>query len=413
MATTKTSEYLKTAVHHNKALSKQGIFERMFTAWFKGFVYNQIWEDPRVDAEALHLDQNSKILCISSAGCNVLNYLVHSPSKIVAIDLNSNHLALTRLKIEALRRLPDYDRFFQFFGQAKERANLALYREYIRPHLDEDTIRFWESRDRRIRRLFGKRRINYFAKGLYDYGKLGLFLRFVHRVAKITKNDPERLLRAKSKEDQEKFFNEVIAPFFDHPFVRWLGRKQMTVYSLGIPPSQYDVMFNESNGEIVELYRQRVWKLAVQFPMEDNYFTWQAFGRRYDLENRKALPDYLREENYATLKANVDVVETHNRSLHDYLREQEPGALNRFVFLDSQDWMPAPVIEDLWSQVARVGEKGTRIIFRTAGMASPVEDALGPEVAPRFTYERELSQDLHDQDRSAIYGGFHVYSLND
>jgi len=146
--------------------------------------------------------------------------------------------------------------------------------------------------------------------------------------------------------------------------------------------------------------------------MEDNYFTWQAFGRRYDLENRKALPDYLREENYETLRNNVDVVETHNRSLHDYLKAQEPGALNRFVFLDSQDWMPAPVIEDLWREIARVGDAGTRIIFRTAGMASPVQEALGPEIAPRFTYEDELSMELHNQDRSAIYGGFHVYSLN-
>ena len=51
----KTGANLKKAVHHHRLASKRGLLERMFTLWFRGFVYNQIWEDPRVDAEALHI----------------------------------------------------------------------------------------------------------------------------------------------------------------------------------------------------------------------------------------------------------------------------------------------------------------------------------------------------------------------
>ena len=87
----------------------------MFTMWFKGFVYNQIWEDPRVDAEALGIGPESQLLTISSGGCNVLNYLIHRPKRIVAVDLNANHMALTRLKLAAIKHLPDYDSFYKFF----------------------------------------------------------------------------------------------------------------------------------------------------------------------------------------------------------------------------------------------------------------------------------------------------------
>ena len=51
---------LRKAVHHHRLASKRGMLERMFTLWFRGFVYNQIWEDPRVDAEALGLGPHSR-----------------------------------------------------------------------------------------------------------------------------------------------------------------------------------------------------------------------------------------------------------------------------------------------------------------------------------------------------------------
>jgi S-adenosylmethionine-diacylglycerol 3-amino-3-carboxypropyl transferase len=70
------------------------------------------------------------------------------------------------------------------------------------------------------------------------------------------------------------------------------------------------------------------------------------------------------------------------------------------------------VIARLWREIARVGESGSRIVFRTAGERSPVESALPPALRRRFVYEEALARELHERDRSAIYGMFHVYSLN-
>ena len=83
---------------------QRGALERLFTLMFKGFVYNQIWEDPGVDMEALALQPHHRMITIASAGCNILNYLAADPARIIAVDLNPNHVALTRLKLAALAR---------------------------------------------------------------------------------------------------------------------------------------------------------------------------------------------------------------------------------------------------------------------------------------------------------------------
>ena len=428
-----TASRLKRAVHRSPDSSRDGLLERLFTLWFRGFVYTQIWEDPRVDAQALQLDDESRILTISSGGCNVLNYLQHAPSRIVAVDLNEAHMALTRLKLTALRHLPDYETFFRFFGHADHVANVAAYDEHLRDALDEQTRAFWEERS--WGRL-GRRRIRVFESGLYDYGVLPRFQQFAGLVAQMTiGRRPEELLDATSMEEQQAFFDECVAPFFDNGFVRWLGAMPAAVYSLGIPPSQQRIMAEESgasaasgaaasgaaasgaaasgaSGEapsVVDLYRDRLKRLVCGFPLSDNYFAWQAFGRRYDTDRREALPPYLQEDLFGRIRYHADVVETQIASVDDALDAQPDDSLDSFVLLDAMDWMDASTIAALWRRIARVAQPGARIIFRTAGRTSVVEPALPPDLHARFTYLQDLSQTLHTQDRSAVYGGFHVY----
>jgi len=408
-----TTARLKKAVHHHRLTSKRGMLERMFTLWFRGFVYNQIWEDPRVDAQALQIGPESSLLAISSGGCNVLNYLIHRPKRIVAVDLNANHMCLTRLKLAAIQHLPDYESFYNFFGFGRHDDNVTNYRRYIRQHLDPLTRSYWESTDWPGQAI-GPRRIGYFKRGLYDRAKLGQFFRVVHGLARGMRRDPARLLAARTVAEQEKIFDESFSPLFDNKIVRWMGRQPVAVYSLGIPPSQHAAMLEEQDndgGKLFDMYRERVRRLACGFPLDDNYFAWQAFGRRYDHEGRRALPDYLKREHYETIKAMAPRVETHIASLSDQLREETPGSLNGFILLDSQDWMPPAVIDELWGHIARVGAAGTRVIFRTAGEKSPVDAALSPETKARFAYRADRSRELHLQDRSAIYGMFHLYEM--
>jgi S-adenosylmethionine-diacylglycerol 3-amino-3-carboxypropyl transferase len=197
---------------------------------------------------------------------------------------------------------------------------------------------------------------------------------------------------------------------FDSAPVRLISKSPLSLYALGIPPAQYDALMASGDGDAIAILRERVERLACDFPIAENYFAWQAFGRSYDLEHRQALPDYLKAENHAALKKRVGSVSVHHASLLDFLKTQPPQSLDRFVLLDAQDWMTPLQLEDLWRQIDRTANsRHTRVIFRTAGETSPLSQKLSPALLAPWLYHEWESRVLHAQDRSSIYGGFHVY----
>lgn len=404
---------LHTAVRNKSISTKQGLMQKLFAHWFDAFVYNQIWEDPRVDQQALELNENSRVLTISSGGCNALNYLNAGPESVTAVDLNRNHIYLLNLKLAALKHLPSYEDFFAFFGTGKSENSGALYLKFIAPNLAKETRDFWESNTLGGGYLYGDR-ISFFRNaGLYDHSRNGYFLRFFHRFAHLVGCRPEEVLKAKTIAEQRELYERYIDPFFDNFLIKSLGKMPVTMFGLGIPPQQYEELKSDlaDGSSIIDIYRERVRRLACDFSIQDNYFAWQAFARKYDTENRIAVPDYLKEENYAKLKANVGRLTAKVGSATDEIKYNPVGTFNRFVFLDAQDWMDAATKTDLWTAIAEKAESGSRIIFRTAGAASPIETDLPAELRKKFHYEKELSAELFKQDRASIYGGFHLYRL--
>src|ERR1700761_1716816 len=363
---------LERAAHTKPATTRRGALERLFTLMFKGFVYNQIWEDPAVDLAALALERHHRLITIASGGCNVLNYLAADPARIIAIDLNPNHIALTRLKIAALRELPTYDDFFRFFGEADDKANREMFDDILSDRLDHDTREHWEKRAP----LRG-RRINMFSNNLYRYGLMGRFIGILHAIAKLNGKRLEEIVEAKTPAEQRAAFDRIITPMLDNKAIRMLSRSPVSLYALGIPPAQYDELVASSNGDAISVLRQRIEKLACDFPVGDNYFAWQAFSRGYDTEAREAVPPYLRRDVYDMIRTRTYRVEVHHASMIDFLKAQPPQSLHRFVLLDAQDWMTPAVNTALWEQIDRVADnRDARVIFRTAGPDSPLPRKL-------------------------------------
>jgi S-adenosylmethionine-diacylglycerol 3-amino-3-carboxypropyl transferase len=398
---------LQRAAHQRPLATKRGALERLFTLMFKGFVYNQIWEDPVVDLEALELGPHHRLITIASGGCNVLNYLVAGPECIIAVDLNPNHIALTRLKLQALEHLPDHESFFRFFGIAKDKANRQVFDNFLADRLDAETRHYWERR----MPLRG-RRINMFARNLYRYGLLGRFIGILHALARLQGKRLEDILAARTLEEQRVLFERTIAPLFDNRLVRFLSRMPVSYYGLGIPPAQYDELVGAaSDGNPITTLRERVERLACDFPISENYFAWQAFGRGYDIEAREAVPPYLRAENFQAIKSRAGKVDVLHASMTDFLKGQPARSLHRYVLLDAQDWMTQEQMRDLWAEIDRTAhEDDARVIFRTAGVQSPLPEKLPATLLASWVYLEDESKKLHVRDRSSIYGGFHIYA---
>ena len=79
------------------------------------------------------------------------------------------------------------------------------------------------------------------------------------------------------------------------------------------------------------------------------------------------------------------------------------------MLLDAQDWMTDRQINALWTEISRTAASGARVIFRTAAEKSVIEGRLSPALRERWSYLGERSTEMNLRDRSAIYGGFHIY----
>jgi len=105
----------------------------------------------------------------------------------------------------------------------------------------------------------------------------------------------------------------------------------------------------------------------------------------------------------------IDRVEVLNRSFTEYLKSRPDRSLDRYVLLDAQDWMTDAQLTALWAEITRTARPGARVIFRTAAEPSLLPGRVDPALLARWRYEEALSRALTGRDRSAIYGGFHLY----
>lgn len=390
---------LKQAVYRNSRVSKQGILERLFAYVFDGLVYPQIWEDPVVDMQAMAIKPGDHIVAIASGGCNVLSYLTADPARITAVDLNQSHLSLLKLKLAALRYLPSHQDFARFFAGTGSPINLELYDQLLAHRLDSDARSFWEGR-----------RIRMFAGNFYRHGLLGRFITIAHWMARLHGVNPRDIMNAGSIDEQRRFFAEKLSPLFDRRLVRWLTSSPMSLYGLGIPPAQYTEL--SEGRHMAGVLRDRLGKLACEFPLSENYFARQAFARSYVCEKKDmVLPPYLRGENWKTLRVRTDRVTPLNRPVTDVLDEAPVASVDRVVLLDAQDWMSDTQLNALWTAITRAAAPGARVIFRTAARKSPLEGRIDPAILECWKYEAEASRRHTVNDRSAIYGGFHLYGL--
>ena len=81
------------------------------------------------------------------------------------------------------------------------------------------------------------------------------------------------------------------------------------------------------------------------------------------------------------------------------------------MLLDAQDWMTDVQLNELWAEITRTARPGARVVFRTAAEPSLLPGRVIPEVLDRWNYAEAESLEMSRADRSAIYGGFHLYTL--
>ena len=106
------------------------------------------WEDPRIEQPVFALDRDDHVITIASAGDNALDYIIDG-AKVTAVDFNLCQIALTELKVAAIKTLT-YDEFWRIFAENDIELLQAKYAA-LRPHLRNTSSTFWDSYKNKIK----------------------------------------------------------------------------------------------------------------------------------------------------------------------------------------------------------------------------------------------------------------------
>ena len=396
------TQLIADAVRNSRGEGEATVWDRLFAFWFRRLVYTQIWEDPVADLAALQLPLGSTIVTISSGGCNALSYLTARPAQVYAVDLNEAHLSLLKLKLAGIRALSGYADFWQFFGEAASPANAGLYRERLRPLLDAEARAYWDKRN-----IVGRPRHAFFTDGFYRHGMLGRFIGLAHLLAKVAGIDLSALLNGEPDSRQRIEALNRLDRMFHSPLARLVTGTPALLFSLGIPPQQRALLGGDA--PLNEVLHQRLLRLINGYPNETNYFAWQALHRAYPGPGDRCLPPYLQACQFERMRNGAGLIIPVHANLRRFLESLPAREVDAVILLDSQDWMAPEEICALWNAIDRTGSDNVRVIFRTAGVESPLESAELASLRQIWHRDEELSAVGFAQDRSGIYGGFHCY----
>jgi S-adenosylmethionine-diacylglycerol 3-amino-3-carboxypropyl transferase len=371
------------------------VFNKVHT---KNLVYNTCWEDPRCDRELLQFDSNSNVVMITSAGCNALDYLLDQPKQINCIDVNPRQNALLRLKLASFNQ-GDFSNHFQLFGVGSHEAIAELYTDSLRNGLPDYAQKFWDNN------------LNYFnPKGLrktfYHYGTSGTFAWVANKYLKSRKKlyqQVQDLFSVEQLSEQTAIYNKI-EPKLHNKLLEFFVNRHLTMCLLGVPRSQQELFMDEYRRGALGFITECLRKVFTQLPTEDNYF-WRLY--LYGAYTENCSPNYLKVENFETIKAQTDKIRTYSTTMSSFLKEH-PGSYSHYILLDHQDWLAANNIEALeeeWQQILKNSHSGTKILLRSA---AKVVDFFPDFVLDSVTFEQELTAKTHREDRVGTYASVYM-----
>lgn len=369
--------------------AKRDLLERLV---FHGIVFNMSWEDPEMDRRAFGIQPHHNVISISSAGCNPLNFLCQSPRRLISIDGNPAQNALLELKLAAIETLP-HEQFFDIFAARRPQIVTQVYRTHLRPNVSSRTQQYWD------------KHLWMVARGVYDFGRMGLFCRILRRFIGVLGMSPRRIdefFELRTLAEQREWYDRYVAPRLWGAGTRSFVNFRPLLYLAGVHPAQYDLI--DDRHDMYHFVKERIEYALTRVPIYDNYFLSMAVTGRF---RGRRVPPYLLEENYDTLRRNLDRVLVVNGWLGPFLDSQPAGSIDRFNLLDIFDWMPPAVFEQTLHSVLRAASRDATMIYRSGSYRLDPP----PSVLQHLVPHAELARELLATDRSATYGSFYVFTI--
>jgi S-adenosylmethionine-diacylglycerol 3-amino-3-carboxypropyl transferase len=394
------------------------VLEKWNSMWFSyvhghNLVYNTCWEDPRIDRVALDLTPEDRVMVITSAGCNTLDYALASPKNVYAVDMNYRQNALLELKMAAIRQL-EFDEFFEMFGKGRLPGFERVYQNKLRRELTPKAQIYWDEHSY----FFSERGRR---DSFYYHGTSGLFAWLMNIYLNRRPNlrdGVNAMLSASSIEEQQEVYFGWFYEAFWNKFLRWAVGRDTTLSLLGVPRAQRQQVERHYEGGIAQFVDECLTAVFAYLPLGDNYF-WRVYLTGQYTEN--CCPEYLKRDQFHRLQNGLlDRVSVHTDTVQGFL-EKTDTPISRFVLLDHMDWLSTvrlPLLQQEWQAIIDRAAPDARILWRSGGLnvdfVDPVRVMVNREersVGDILNYNTELAAELHQKDRVHTYGSFYIADL--
>ena len=354
------------------------------------FVYSLSWEDPDLDFKYLNVE-NDNVLMITTGGCNILNTLIKNPKKIVSVDISKNQNALLDLKLSAIKNL-DYESFWLLFGKGKIRHFTYIYENILRKDLQlESSKQFWDS-NKQI-----------FKDGLYKSGGVGTV---IYIMSCLNPNiDANIFTNFSDKSKQYEYYKKNIEPNIFNEWSKYFVKFPLFYSLTGVSYNQIKTICDGNDiDKLYNLLKKSYDHIIKKYSIkDDNYFMYGLLKGELRKEN---CPDYLKEENFNTLKLNVNKIKIVTSSISEYL-EKTNLKFNKFILLDHLDWMK---YEEINNEIKLIKSNNKKFegIFRSGNKLPWYINIFKKNSIniKDISYESE-------NDRLGTYPGFYKFALTE
>lgn len=361
---------------------------------FQKILYSQAWEDPQADLDGLRIGPTDDVLSIGASGDNPLCFITAGPRSVTAIDFNPTQNHLLELKLSAIESL-DAEDVQAFVGaRAVTPAKRDFYYRQVRGVLSPAAREFWDAHG------------DLLARGVIHVGRFeGYLEKFRRYLLPLIHGEKtrRRLFELESPAELREFYERT----WDKRRWRFLFRiffGKTLMGRLGRDPAFFKYVDVDRVGDE---FRKRFEHAVTGMPVKDNWFLeYMVLGAYTDPARR--LPPYLRPENHALLRAKGrETLRIVTGSFEEVLPKQPEGAFSCFYLSDIFEWMSEEAFHKLLREFHRVGRDGGRLTWRNLLVPRKHPEAL----SDLFTHEPELSQQIHERDRSWVYGNFVVETI--
>lgn len=358
---------------------------------FQRVVYSQCWEDPEIAAEGLKLDHTDDLLCLTSAGCNVMALSLRRPRSITALDFSGVQNHLFELKLAALRQLSWGD-YVAFLGARPSGARVQIYRTRLRSELRDPVREYWDSQEKVL------------AGGVIHAGRFQKYLSMFRTRLLPLIHGKSTVAEVMSIEDRD-----ARAKYYDADWNNRRWRALFTVFfgravmaRLGRDPAFFKYVENRNVG--AEFLERARWALVETNPKQNHFLQYALLGEYPNLEYG---PVYLRESNFETLRETTAHVKIVRGDVEGHLATLSADSLSKLYLSDLFEWVSAEHHEQMLRAICAVTRPQGRLIYWNLLVPRSRPESLASMID---THDEE-AEALHKRDLAFVYGDFHVESV--